>query len=286
MQNFIRYQVCPRCRTIVDSSFFNVFITTLIVINSVLIGIELDHNVASIALIQKVILACFTLEIGIRWFGKENARDYLTNYWNWFDIFLVSLTFAPDTWIPNPQLLTSLRILRVFRVFRLVKAFPELQVITKVLFKSISSLFSVCLLVIIVMYVYSIIGVLLFRDQSVVITAIGEVVDPFASVPEAMFSMFRVLTGEDWTDLRYDLLAGKSASGAFVVTVFFMSFYISTAFLLINLVVGAVCNNYDSVMKENLDSMQEESDSELQQLEQKLDIILERLADLEKSSPQ
>ena len=139
---------------------------------------------------------------------------------------------------------------------------------------------------IIVMYVYAIIGVILFREQSVVITAIGEVVDPFASVPEAMFSMFRVLTGEDWTDLRYDLLPGKSASGAFTVTIFFMSFYISAAFLLINLVVGAVCNNYDSVMQENLDSMQEASDSELQRIEQKLDTILGRISDLEKGSPQ
>jgi len=56
----------------------------------------------------------------------------------------------------------------------------------------------------IVLYLYSIIGFIMFRGQSEVITGIGAVKDP--SVPESMFSMFRVITGEDLTDLRYDLL--------------------------------------------------------------------------------
>lgn len=58
----------------------------------------------------------------------------------------------------------------------------------------------------IVLYLYSIIGFIMFRGQSEVITGIGAVKDPFVSVPESMFSMFRVITGEDLTDLRYDLL--------------------------------------------------------------------------------
>ena len=30
--------------------------------------------------------------------------------------------------------------------------------------------------------------------------------DPYGSLDEAMFTLFRTLTGDDWTDLRYNLI--------------------------------------------------------------------------------
>ena len=237
--------------TVAHSEAFTIVITILIIINCILISVELDRPSPTVHLTQKVILYLFLMEIFIRWFGRSSNQEYLGNGWNYFDILLVSLSFIPESLLSNPELVTSLRILRVFRVFRLIKAFPELQIITKVLLRSIASLSSVCLLMLIVMYVYSIIAVILFRGQSEVITGVGAVGDPFGSVLEAMFSMFRVLTGEDWTDLRYDLLVNNDPSNHFLITIFFVSFYILAAFLLINLVVGAVCNNYDSVMQDH-----------------------------------
>lgn len=230
------------------SSTFTQVITTLIIINCILIGVEIDYDVPVVASIQSIILAVFTMEILVRWLASPSTKAYLSHGWNLFDIALVAITYVPTTWIESPELLTSFRILRVLRVFRLMKAFPELQVITKVLVKSMSSLAFVSLLMLIVMYMYSITGVILFRGQSRVITGVGDVGDPFGSVSESMFSMFRVLTGEDWTDLRYDLILGKPKWYKVSVTFFFVSFVIFSAFLLVNLIVGAVCNNYDSVM--------------------------------------
>jgi len=55
------------------------------------------------------------------------------------------------------------------------------------------------------------------------------------------------MTGEDWTDLRYNLLEHTIQSN-FIVTFFHSSWMIVSAFLLINLVIGAVINNYDQIM--------------------------------------
>ena len=263
--------------TIVDRTSFTLLITILIVLNCILIGVELDHQSTLIEYIQKAILWFFTAEIVVRWLGKKTIHEYASNPWNWFDIAIVALSHIPESWIRNSELLTVFRILRVFRIIRLVKVFPELQIITKVLFKSISSLFYVCLLMLIVLYTYSIIGVILFRGESMVVTAVGQVVDPFNSVPEALFSMFRVVTGEDWTDLRYDLMVSRPWWQIAGVTLFFMSFYVIAAFLLINLVVGAVCNNYDSVMEEGNKSDKVESSTDLSRVEAKLDKLLDRL---------
>jgi len=257
----------------------------LIVVNCLLISVELDYPDPLVLRIQEIIVYLFLTEILVRWFGRKNNSEYFSDKWNYFDVFLVALAFVPENTIKNPELLTSLRILRVFRVFRLIKVFPELQIISKVLFRSISSLTSVCFLMIIIMYLYSIMGVILFRGKSQVVTGIGNAGDPFGSVLEAMFSMFRVLTGEDWTDLRYDLLVGQSGQGQFLITTFFISFYVIAAFLLINLVVGAVCNNYDTVVKDyhrNDDDKDEKPEVEVAILE-KLGEISTRLSKLEKA---
>lgn len=263
--------------------WFTLFITFLIVVNCLLISVELDYPNPLVIRIQEIIVYLFLIEILVRWFGRKNNSEYFSDKWNYFDVFLVALAFVPEDAIKNPELLTSLRILRVFRVFRLIKAFPELQIVSRVLFRSISSLTSVCFLMMIIMYLYSIMGVILFRGKSQVVTGIGNAGDPFGNVLEAMFSMFRVLTGEDWTDLRYDLLVGQSGQGQFLITTFFISFYVIAAFLLINLVVGAVCNNYDTVVQDYHENDNDnEEEAEVVILE-KLDEISSRLSQLEKA---
>ena len=264
-------------RRVVSQSRFDYLVTLLILVNSILIGVEIDYSHDLISITQTIILWLFTLEIAIRWFGKESASEYLKNGWNWFDIFLVAIAYVPESWIDNPEILMAFRILRVFRVIRLLKAFPELQVIARVLFRSIVSLFYVCALVLLAVYLYSVIGVILFRGKSEVITGAGAIKDPYGSVPEAMFSMFRVLTGEDWTDLRYDLLTNESFLYDGMITFFFLSFFVLSAFLLINIVVGAVVNNYDQVMKESKKERERENGIVFETLVNKIDVLSKKI---------
>lgn len=130
----------------------------------------------------------------------------------------------------------------------------------------------------IVLYLYSIIGVIMFRGQSEVITGIGAVKDPFVSVPESMFSMFRVITGEDWTDLRCDLLDNLTGFhdvvvSFFFVSFFFVSFFVISAYLLVNIVVGAVVSTYDQVMEDTASFSDPDSVDPIVQLTQKVDLL-------------
>jgi len=76
---------------------------------------------------------------------------------------------------------------------------------------------------------------------------------------EAFFTLFRILTGEDWTDLRYNMLDNEftTANGRNVVapdvpnwvkTLYHVSWMIIAAYLLMNLVVGAIVNNFQMVL--------------------------------------
>ena len=69
-----------------------------------------------------------------------------------------------------------------------------------------------------------------------------------------MFTLFRILTAEDWTDVRYNLIYASElklvTSSKTTITLYHVSWVILSAFLLLNLVVGAILNNYNIIMTE------------------------------------
>jgi voltage-gated sodium channel len=161
-----------------------------------------------------------------------------------------------------------LRILRVFRVLRLVKTIPELRLIVTVLLRSVASMKYVALLATILFYVYAVIGVKFFGGD-------GHPMQPyFASIHEACFTLFRILTGDDWTQMRYELAQAGHPLGAF--TAFQVSWIVVATFLLVNLIVGAVINNYQKVqnIEEHRSLAPDTSERRVRELVRELDAIL------------
>ena len=74
---------------------------------------------------------------------------------------------------------------------------------------------------------------------------------------ESMFTLFRILTGEDWTDVRYNLIAASDIGlidiSKPIITFYHVLWFCVSAFLLLNLLVGAILNNY-SVVREEMDN--------------------------------
>jgi voltage-gated sodium channel len=244
-------------RELVDHPRFNGFIVGVIVLNAVLIGAGTytrDPGLLGVfAAVEWGCVAIFAVEIALRFAARRSTREYFSDGWNIFDIVIVASAFIPASNGLGP----ALRILRVFRVLRLVKTIPELRLIVSVLVRSVASMKYIGLLALILFYVYAVIGVKLFGGDG------HPLQGNFASVHEAAFTLFRILTGDDWTQLRYDL--GEHASaGAF--TAYQVSWIVIATFILVNLIVGAIINNYQ----------------EVQQIEQRrrVDVSDKRLAEL------
>ena len=111
------------------------------------------------------------------------------------------------------------------------------------------------------MYFYALVGIILFKGKTQILNNFNKTFDPFGNVGEALFSLFRVTTGEDWTDLRYDLLS--SDVPFWVVNIYFVSWLILSAFFLLNIIIGAVVKNYDSVYSNDKNA---KLDEEIRQL--------------------
>ena len=268
------------CAAIVANKWVDRAITLVILLNCFFIGVETYTNNATIALLQNIILGIFTVEIIIRFIAAGSVKKFFSSGWNVFDLSLVLISYIPESLFANGSAMMALRVLRVFRVLRLLRSAREIKLIISVLIKSLSALFYNVLFFFIFVYLFAIIGVNMFRlpspetmtpEQKAKYEEFVQVApnspsnspDPFGTLDEAFFTLFRELTGEDWTDVRYNLLTAQEYGlikvNPTIITTYHVLWFILSAFLLLNLVVGAIVNNYQVVMEE---SREHNNDSE------------------------
>lgn len=274
-----------KCKSIATNRWFELSIMLVIIVNSVLIGVETYTDNATIKLVQQIILGIFTVEILIRFIAADSIKSFFTDGWNIFDLTLVVIGYIPEALIPNAQMMMGLRVLRVFRVLRLLRAAKEIKLIMTVLVKSLSAMFYNLILFLIFVYLYAIVGVSMFRlpnpnklsgEQLANYEKLMEIAphaptnspDPFGTLGEAVFTLFRELTGEDWTDLRYNHITayelGIIKTSPTVITTYHVSWFCLAAFLLLNLVTGAVINNYQISIEEQERRKKERLEAEQQ----------------------
>lgn len=260
------------CKKLTNNKVFELSIIAVILVNSILIGVETYTNDSTIKMIQQVILGIFTFEIIMRFIAADSIKGFFKDGWNLFDLSLVIIGYIPETMVANASMMMALRVLRVFRVLRLLRTAKEIKVIITVLIRSFSAMFYNVILFVIFVYLYAIIGVGLFKlPDPNTLTGQDKVKyeqfiekapnaptnspDPFGTLDEAMFTLFRELTGEDWTDLRYNHITayeyGMIKASPTVINAYHISWFVLAAFLLLNLVTGAIINNYQSVKEEN-----------------------------------
>ena len=243
-------------KKIVSSQGFNWIVAFIILINCILIGVEQSFQSEIITWIQDFCIVLFVAEIIFRWFARESISAFFKSIWNLVDLVLILVSLVPETLFENSDLLTAFRIVRVIRIIRLVKVFPETIAMFKVIKNSFGALFRIISLLIILMYFYALVGIILFKGKTEILNNYNKTFDPFGNVGEALFSLFRVTTGEDWTDLRYDLLS--SDAPFWVVNIYFVSWLIFSAFFLLNIIIAAVVKNYDSVYSNDKNAKQDE----------------------------
>jgi voltage-gated sodium channel len=253
----VEHLVTAFLKRIADASWFQNFITAVILLAGVVVGIETYPSVVEehgtvLHFLNEAILWIFVVEVVVK-MGAEGKRPwrYFLDPWNVFDFVIVAVCFLPV----DAQYVAVLRLARLMRVLKLVRALPKLQILVSALLKSIPSMGYVALLLSLLFYVYSVAAVFLFGPN-----------DPvhFESLPLAMLSLFRVVTGEDWTDIMYIAMYGcanygydgmeqlctQSQSSPVFGALFFVSFMLLGAMVILNLFIGVIMGGMDEAKKE------------------------------------
>ena len=167
----------------------------------------------------------FFFELLINMFATM-TQEFISDGWNWFDavVVLVSLVSLFSDGLPG---VSVLRLLRAFRVFRLFKRIPSLKQIIVALNQSLPPMFNAFVLVMMITAIYAIMGVNFFQGEKIDITAEGEPIDLFPDFFSAMFTMFGVLTGDEWGDISREFFAKPGMIPA-AVAFYFVSFQVKT----------------------------------------------------------
>ena len=219
------------CERLVAARAFDLVIVAMILATAVGLGLEtsqaLDARFGSaIHLAYDVALVVFTLEAAIKLTAvAPRFGRYFGDGWNLFDFAILVLAFLPDA----GAFALIARLARLLRVLRVVTVVPQLRLIVVTLIRSLPGLGHVMLLLSVVYYVYAVAGVHLFRDH-----------DPvhWGSLGIALLTLFRVMTLEDWTDVMYIAMELHPMSW-----LYFVSFVMLAAVIMINLVIAVVINN-------------------------------------------
>ena len=140
-----------RVSEIVENPRFTQFITGLILINAITLGLETDANVMKyygkwLLLIDRIILAIFTAELVFKFYAYR--LSFFRSGWNTFDFVIVTIA-----WIPTTGALSVLRALRILRVLRLLTVVPQMRRVISALGHSIPGMISVIGVLCIIFYV-------------------------------------------------------------------------------------------------------------------------------------
>lgn len=260
-------------RYLIDTNlpnWFEYIMVFVILVNSVLIGVETYFFSSTVLYIQNICLWIFTCEIFLRFIFRDRGRSFFQSGWNVFDLILVIINHIPLEILENSNYLFGLRVLRALRVLRLLRTTEEIELIITAFSKSLKLLGYNALFFAISLYLFAIVGVTIFKLPSETkdplmkekLSLYYEIApnapacspDPYGSLGETTFTLFRILTGEDWTDIRYNLIKANEIGiikiPQFAITAYHVLWFVVAVYLFTNLLIGAIVTNYQEVVNE------------------------------------
>jgi hypothetical protein len=258
---------------VVTSSPFDLFIMIVIVANVLLMAcdywkIEDDTFYHSYTAGMQIFSYIYYAEATLKITGLGGF--YFRDSWCRFDFFLVCTTLLDqfgsellEQVLPLPPML--LRVLRVFRILRILRLLKDKRAkgvrdLLMTLVLSAPSLANIGSLLLLLMGMYAVLGVQLFT-----FVIYGELLTEdrnFESFGNALLLLFQVLTGDDWAALMDDCAVTPKNSrctleagncGSWAAIPYFVSFQLLGSFVLLNLVVAIILENFTTLGNVNPD---------------------------------
>ncbi len=245
-----------------NNDFFEGIVISIIILSAIMVGFRTYDEVLPIEIFQffgvvdYIVTIFFLIEIIIRIYSYEKARDFFKKNWNIFDFTIVALSLIPLAALEG---VIIARLLRVFRLLRLISFIPQFRVLIESLAKAIPRVGYVLLFIFIEMYIFAAIGSILYSE-----------VDPehWENIGISMMTLFQTATLEGWPDLL-----DRAYSSSPFAWIFFLSFIILNSFILLNMIVGVII---DVMIRQN-DAYESEEMEALAKILKRIESVEENL---------
>lgn len=263
-----------RINTLVESKSFTRLTSIVIILCSIVLGVEtaLPAHLALFQVIDAGFTMFFGIEIILRMIAEPNPMRFFKlfsfkrnngqkqiileekGFWNWFDFIITAFSiFSLVVHIfEHPEFLVVGRLFRVLRILRLLEVSSELKEVERKIVSIIPTVFSFALLLGVLIYIYSIMGIYLFSHHKY------ENAD-FSSLGGAFLSLFTLMTLEGWVDMMYQASSNFEGNWYWIVKGYFISFVILTVIISFNVFVAVLT----SQVQEKINAQKSEEEKSL-----------------------
>ena len=212
-------------KSFIESKTINVFITLVILVNAITLGLETSEKLVSkfgiiLTYIDKIALSIFVIELSIKLFVYR--LNFFKSGWNIFDFIIVTIAL-----IPSSGPLSILRAFRIFRALRLLSMVPSMKKVIQAMFYAIPGIASVGTIIVLIFYISAVLVTNFFGNKFE---------DWFGSIGESMYSLFQIMTLESWSmGIVRPVMEEYPYAWAF-----FVPFILVTTFAVLNLFIGII----------------------------------------------
>uniref|UniRef100_A0A8D0ABX3 Voltage-dependent L-type calcium channel subunit alpha n=1 Tax=Sander lucioperca TaxID=283035 RepID=A0A8D0ABX3_SANLU len=261
-----------KCRLAVKSVPFYWLVIILVFLNTLTISSEHYNQPMWLTQVQdvanKVLLALFTCEMLVKMYSL-GLQAYFVSLFNRFDCFVVcggiTETILVELEVMSPLGISVFRCVRLLRIFKVTRHWQSLSNLVASLLNSMKSIASLLLLLFLFIIIFSLLGMQVFGgkfnfDETQTKRS------TFDNFPQALLTVFQILTGEDWNAVMYDgiMAYGGPSSSGMIVCFYFIILFICGNYILLNVFLAiAVDNLADDEEEEIDDTAAEEEDPEV-----------------------
>ncbi|ELW57722.1 Voltage-dependent L-type calcium channel subunit alpha-1S [Tupaia chinensis] len=240
-----------KCHDIIKSKVFYWLVILIVALNTLSIASEHHNQPLWLTHLQdvanRVLLALFTIEMLMKMYGL-GLRQYFMSVFNRFDCFVVCSGILEillvESGAMTPLGISVLRCIRLLRIFKITKYWTSLSNLVASLLNSIRSIASLLLLLFLFIVIFALLGTQLFGGRyDFEDTEVRR--SNFDNFPQALISVFQVLTGEDWTSVMYDgiMAYGGPSYPGILVCIYFIILFISGNYILLNVFLAIAVDN-------------------------------------------
>ena len=247
-----------RVMALVEAPAFQHFVTAVILVNAVTLGLETSATAMEAAgpllvALDRIALSIFVIELALKMFACR--LRFFRDGWNIFDFVIVAIALVPSA---GP--LSVLRALRILRVLRLLSVVPSLRKVVSSLIGALPGMGSIIAVLFLVFYVGAVLSTKLFGSSF-----------PgwFGTIGGSMYTLFQIMTLESWSMgiVRPVLEVYPYA------WIFFVPFIVLTSFMVLNLFIAIIVNSMQSLHEEEqnraMDEREERAREERAEIERR-----------------
>uniref|UniRef100_A0A3Q0SF70 Calcium voltage-gated channel subunit alpha1 Ib n=1 Tax=Amphilophus citrinellus TaxID=61819 RepID=A0A3Q0SF70_AMPCI len=241
------YDIRMKLWGIVESKYFNRGIMIAILINTISMGIEHHEQPEELTNVLEICNIVFTSMFSLEMILKLTAFgsfSYLRNPYNVFDGIIVIISVCEIIGQSDGGL-SVLRTFRLLRVLKLVRFMPALRRQLVVLMKTMDNVATFCMLLMLFIFIFSILGMHIFGCKFSLKTETGDTVPDrknFDSLLWAIVTVFQILTQEDWNAVLYNGMAATSP----IAALYFVALMTFGNYVLFNLLVAILVEGFQA----------------------------------------